>query len=131
MRFMIVLAAILLSAAACTAPDFTLSRIDGTTVSLSELRTRPVLVDFGATWCPSCRLDYPHLSRVYEQRADMGVEMLVVSIAEDRAIVERFIRSSGVSFNFVLDEGTVAQQYRVVSLPTKYFIDGSGVVRQV
>ncbi|MDP6783717.1 MAG: redoxin domain-containing protein, partial [Dehalococcoidia bacterium] len=64
-------------------------------------------------------------------RADMGVEVLVVSIAEDRAIVERFTRSSGVSFNFVLDEGTVAQQYRVVSLPTKYFIDGSGVVRQV
>jgi len=121
MRFAIVLAVILLSAAACaapvagvgvgvgqTAPDFILPRIDGTTVSLNELRGRPVLVDFGATWCPSCLLDYPHLSRLYEQRADMGVEVLIVSIAEDQAIVEQFTSSSGLPFNFVLDEGMVA-----------------------
>ncbi len=55
----------------------------------------------------------------------------MVSIAEDRAIVEEFSRSSGVPFNFALDEGMVTQQYRVISLPTKYFIDGGGIIRQV
>ncbi len=148
MKFLIGLLAIMLTAAACAAPsegisvkrgvgvgdlapDFSLPTLDGATVTLSALRGRPVLVDFGATWCPSCRLDYPHLAQIYEQREGMGVEVLVVSIAENRAIVEEFSRSSGVPFNFVLDEGMVAQQYRVISLPTKYFIDGSGVIRQV
>jgi peroxiredoxin len=113
------------------APNFSLPTVDGATVTLGELRGRPVLVDFGATWCPSCRLDYPHLAQLYGQREGLGVEVLVVSIAEDRAIVEEFRRSSGVPFDYVLDEGMVARQYRIVSLPTKYFIDGSGVIRQV
>ncbi len=153
MKLLLGLLAVMLTAAACAAPsggagsgevavkegvkagnlapDFSLPTLDGATVTLRELRGRPVLVDFGATWCPSCRLDYPHLAKLYGQREGLGVEVLVVSIAEDRAIVEEFSRSSGVPFNFVLDEGMVAQQYRVVSLPTKYFIDGSGVIRQV
>ena len=53
------------------APDFTLQKLGGGTISLSEFRgKKPVVVDFWASWCPNCRRDMPNLNRFYEKYKD-------------------------------------------------------------
>ena len=56
------------------APDFTLQKLGGGTISLSEfIGKKPVVIDFWASWCPNCRRDMPNLNRFYEKYKDRKV----------------------------------------------------------
>lgn len=96
------------------APDFTLTKLDGGTLSLSSYRgEKPVILDFFATWCPNCRRDMPKLSRWYEQYKD-EVEVIGVNLHEREKTVQKFITSTGILFPVVLDPfSQAAQSYGV------------------
>ncbi len=119
-------------AVAGMAPDFTLRTLDGKQVTLSDLRGRPVLINFWATWCPPCRLEMPAMQRVYERHKDEGLVILAVNYRETEEQVRPFVEELGLTFSILLDrDGNVANQYRVLGLPTTYFVDRTGRVRQV
>jgi thiol-disulfide isomerase/thioredoxin len=112
------------------APDFTLTGLDGTPVRLSDFRGKTVLLNFWATWCGPCRKEFPELVNLSQQEGDRGLVVLAVDVSESRDDVARFAQELGVTFPIVLDsESTVAHSYRLVGLPTSFFVDGGGVVR--
>ncbi len=112
------------------APDFQLQSLDGRTFSLSGVRGKPVLLNFWATWCGPCRQEMPYLQEVYEAYSDKGLVMAVVDIGESKADVETFLRAAGLSLPILLDSQTsVARQYRVAAIPTSFFIDRDGVIK--
>ncbi len=116
------------------APDFRLRTLDGQVVQLSQLRGRVVIINFWASWCPPCRAEMPALQRVYEAYHDQGLELLAVNLTpQDRLPdIEAFVHKHGLTFPILLDEeGAVAQQYRVHAVPTTYFVDREGVIRDV
>jgi thiol:disulfide interchange protein len=61
------------------APDFSLQDLQGETVTLSELRGRPVLINLWATWCPPCRAEMPDMQEVYEAYQEQGFLILAVN----------------------------------------------------
>ncbi len=118
------------------APDFTLRDSDGTPVQLSRvLGERAVLVNFWATWCPTCREEMPTMERAYRDYRSKGLEVLAVSIdagsdAAGAAKVKEFMAELGLTFSAVLDvKGEVTRTYRLRGLPTTFLIDRQGVVR--
>jgi len=58
------------------APDFKLQNLDGQYISLSDLRGKPVLLNFWATWCKFCRDEMPYLQQVYEEWSGKGLVVL-------------------------------------------------------
>ncbi len=44
-----------------TAPDFAMALPDGTTVKLSDLRGKVVMLQFTASWCGVCRKEMPFI----------------------------------------------------------------------
>ncbi len=111
------------------APDFELAGLDGKPLRLSELRGRPVIVNFWATWCAPCRQEMPLLQETAERYGDQGLVVLGVDVGEDAAAVGNFARSLGVEFPILLDTTQhVSDRYRVYGLPTSFFIDREGVV---
>ena len=114
------------------APDFLLETLDGGTLRLSDLQGKAVLVNFWATWCQPCRSELPHLVAAYDRYRQEGLEIVAVNLQEDEDTIAGFVEEFGMQFPVVIDRsGDVADKYRVIGIPTSYFIDRSGVVRSI
>ncbi len=109
------------------APDFALALADGRHLRLSDLRGRPVVINFWATWCGPCRIEMPELLRA--AAVDPELALLAVNLQEERAAVEPFAEALGMATPVVLDrEGDVADRFGVRGLPTTVFIDRDGSI---
>ncbi len=115
------------------APDFRLVLADGSSLALSDLQGRPVLINFWATWCPPCRSEMPDIIDRYNQNAD-DLVVLAINTREGLDLVEPFTEQFGITMPVVLDQtGDIMNLYEVRSMPTSYFIgrDGRIVMRWV
>lgn len=114
------------------APDFTLQTLEGESLSLSDLRGKAVVLNFWATWCPPCQGEMPELQAAYDDHASGGLVVLGVNQAEEMATVQAFLDDRGLTFPIVLDsQYEASQRYQVNSLPTTFFIDRNGVIREI
>ncbi|MEW5872591.1 MAG: redoxin domain-containing protein [Chloroflexota bacterium] len=116
------------------APDFTLESSTGETITLSDLRGRPVLVNLWASWCPPCRAEMPAMLRVYQDYKAQGFTLLAVNAANQDSSTAAldFAQELGLDFPILFDsQGSVAQQYQISALPTSFFIDAHGIIREV
>jgi len=121
------------------APDFVgrsnsqsvrLTDLDGQPVVLADLRGRPVWVVFWATWCPPCQRETPDLRATYEAHIQDGLVMVAVDIQEPAELVREYARKFGLTYRIGLDTtGAISEAYSVFGLPTHYFIDRQGVIR--
>jgi len=112
------------------APDFTLPTPEGENISLKEFQGQVVLINFWATWCPPCRLEMPFLEAAYQRYKDQGFTVLAVDQQESPQAVRAYFQELGLTFPVVIDgTGEVSSLYRVLALPTSYFVDRNGVVR--
>lgn len=90
--------------------DFTLTDIDGKSVSLSDhLGKRAIVMDFWATWCKPCIAELTHMQKVYEAKKD-GLVVLAISMdaSETEAQVAPTVKSKGWTFPVLLDSETRA-----------------------
>jgi thiol-disulfide isomerase/thioredoxin len=111
------------------APDFQLEALDGSSISLADLRGRPVLINFWATWCGPCQQEMPLLQQYYQKyKADLVV--LAVNNDEPRPDVQAFVTNLNLTFPVLLDPGMkVEDLYQVRAFPTTFFVDKSGTIR--
>lgn len=116
-----------------TAPEFSRPRMsDNAAVALSDYRGKVVYVDFWAAWCEPCRQSMPALNRLRNSFREHGFEVLAVNLDQNRAWAERFLREHPVDYPIVLDpEGTVPVAYGVEKMPSGFFIDRKGRVREI
>ncbi|MCK4362602.1 MAG: redoxin domain-containing protein [Dehalococcoidia bacterium] len=113
------------------APGFTISTLDGETVTLNELRGQPVLLNFWATWCGYCRYQMPFLKAAFEEK---GQEMnfIAINIGEDIDKVQQYAEAEGLGFTVAVDsEGDVVSAYKITSIPATFFIDEQGVIKYI
>ncbi len=114
------------------APDFLLERLDGGEMRLSDFRGQPVVLNFWATWCAPCRKEIPQFVEAYNRFKQQNLVVIGLNLQEGKSIVEPFARDFGMDFPIAIDrDGEVGDQYRLLGLPTTFFIDRGGVIRSV
>ena len=117
-------------AAGDNAPGFTATDIDGTPISLEGLRGKPVWLVFMATWCTGCRTEIPDIQGVVASRGD-AVRVVVIYVGESRNTVSDYSKRVGNDFPEVVDQDQqISAAYGIMGVPSHYFIDAGGVVRQ-
>ena len=115
---------------AVLAPDFQLQNLDGQTVSLSDFRGKPVLLNFWASWCGPCVYEMPYIQQAHDEWAGKGLMVFAVNQGESLSRVRKFLEEHNFSMPVLLDTNIeVGQKYRVVGIPTTYFIDKDGVIK--
>ncbi|HLE13306.1 MAG TPA: redoxin domain-containing protein [Anaerolineales bacterium] len=111
------------------APDFELVDLSGETVRLSDLRGKPVLLNFWATWCAPCKLEMPAIQERFEQH-QAKFSVLAIDFDEPEQDVRQFAKQLELTFNILLDPGAKVQDlYRVRGYPTTFLVDAEGVIR--
>lgn len=119
-------------AAAAKAPDFTLPAIGGTNLRLQEQRGRVVMVNFWATWCGPCRVEMPHLNRLYDKYRSSGFVLLGVNIDEEPRKAADLAAKLGLRFPVLFDsEKKVSKLYDLSAMPSTVLIDRDGRVRYI
>ncbi|MBQ7896973.1 MAG: redoxin domain-containing protein [Clostridia bacterium] len=114
------------------APDFTVYDKDGNKVKLSDLRGKPVVLNFWASWCPPCKSEMPAFNEKYIEYGD-EIHFMMVNLTdgyqETKESAEKFLASTDYTFPVYFDsdlEGVYT--YGIYSVPQTFFIDDDGIL---
>ena len=115
--------------------DFTLNNIDGEAVTLSELvgKSKLIMIDFWASWCPDCRVENPNIVEAYELYKDKGLEIVSVSLDTDKEAWLKGIKDDNLSWNNHLSalngwNCPAATEYGVAFIPQNVLINEKGII---
>ena len=113
------------------APDFTGELIDGTSITLSELQGKPVIINFWATWCGPCVKEMPAFERLKDDFGDK-IGIIAVNCGDDAGTVKDFMEENGYTFPVVLDEEySISMLYPTNSIPYTVVVDAEGRVTHI
>lgn len=111
------------------APGFILTTFKGDKISLADLRGKPVVINFWASWCPPCRIEAPLLERTWRAYKDRGLIFLGINIQDRQEDALNYMREFDITFpNGPDPTGEIAIDYGVSGLPVTFFIDRKGQV---
>lgn len=114
------------------AQNFTLTTVDGTTVTLDQYRGKPVWLVFGASWCAACQAEVADVQAAYEKYGKDGLVVLGVNINEGQDAVRSYASRVGTTYPVGADDrSAIADAYRVSAIPAHFFLDRNGVLREI
>jgi cytochrome c biogenesis protein CcmG/thiol:disulfide interchange protein DsbE len=111
------------------APAFVLADLDGNPVSLADLRGRPVIVNFWASWCGPCVEEVPLLNAAAAAHEGDGLAVVGIVFRDRSEAARDFLARMGATWPAAMDPGeAVATRFGIISPPDSFFIDRGGVV---
>ena len=112
------------------APDFTLEKLNGGNLKLSDLRGKAVLLNFWATWCGPCKIETPWLVEMQDQYGNQGLQVIGVAMDDSgKDEISKFAKDMGVNYPVLLGKEAVGDEYGgVPALPESFFIGRDGKI---
>jgi len=112
------------------ASDFTITTFKGERIHLKELRGKPVVLNFWASWCVACRQEAHIIEAAHQEYTPKGAVFIGIAINDTREASLGFIRRYGKSYLLGPDDtlGNISLNYGVTAVPETFFIDRQGVI---
>ena len=106
--------------------------LDGQPVRLADLRGKVVWINFWASWCPPCQHETPTIRSIDERYRDRGLAIVAIQVQQTvdagRTYAERYELEYTIGADVT---GDVFHLYRGFALPTQFFLDAEGRIRQI
>ena len=114
------------------APDFTLNTPEDKPLSMHSIKGKVKVIDFWASWCGPCRGENPNVVKVYEEFHPKGLEILSVSLDNNKEAWLKAIEDDKLTWNHVSDlqgwNNAAAQLYGVNGIPHLIVLDENNVI---
>jgi cytochrome c biogenesis protein CcmG/thiol:disulfide interchange protein DsbE len=112
-----------------SAPEFELTTFEGKVFKLSELRGKPIVLNFWASWCIPCRDEAPLLRAAWDQYRDQGLLVIGVDYVDTEVEAKKFMNEFKITYPNGPDIGTrISKAYRITGVPETYFITRDGKI---
>ena len=109
-----------------------LTDLNGNPIRLADLRGKAVWINFWASWCPPCQFETPIVRAIDAKYRDRGLVIVAVQVQQTVEAGRDYARRYGLDYTIGADvTGAVFHTYHVFALPTQFFIDSNGVLRQI
>ena len=110
------------------APAVSLPRLDGQgELSLADLKGKPVVVNFWASWCTTCKAEAETLVAAEKKWRDKGVVFIGIDSVDKDEAAKAYEKNYGVEYRSIVDPaGKTAAQWYVTAYPESFFIDKNG-----
>lgn len=109
------------------APAFSLKLVDGTQVSLADLKGQVVVLNFWATWCVPCREELPTLDSYYSVQKQHGLRVFAITTEGSVPIYK--LKGLFAAMAIPSAKGIKGPYGPLTGVPTNFVIDRAGVVR--
>jgi cytochrome c biogenesis protein CcmG/thiol:disulfide interchange protein DsbE len=111
------------------APEFELTTFDGKTIRLADLRGKPVILNFWASWCLPCREEAPLLQAAWDKYRDQGLMLIGVDYVDTETEAKKYMAEFKITYPNGPDVGTrISKAYRITGVPETYFITREGKI---
>jgi thiol-disulfide isomerase/thioredoxin len=116
--------------ASAPAPDFSLESLDGSSLRLSDLRGKAVLLNFWATWCGPCKIEMPWFVELQKEYGPQGLQIVGVAMDDSsKEDIAKFAKEMGVNYPVLIGKEAVGDAYGgVPALPESFFIGRDGKI---
>jgi peroxiredoxin len=112
-----------------TAPDFTLTDINGKEHKLSDYHGKDVMIAFWTTWCGPCLIEIPNLIALRKIVSEDKLAILAIS-NEDPALLKKFAAERKINYTILSDPGTMPLPFNLTNaIPCSFFIDTDGKIK--
>jgi peroxiredoxin len=112
--------------------DLEFTAVDGSKVSLADLRGKVVLLDFWATWCGPCVQEVPNVVATYRKLHEKGFEIIGISLDQDKDALLHFTEEHGMTWPQYFDgegwKNKISTQFGIRSIPAMWLLDRKGMV---
>ena len=102
--------------------------LDGQAVNLSDLKGKAVFVNLWASWCPPCRAEMPGIEALYKKVDHSKIAFLMLSLDDDAAKAQQFVKSQGYTFPVYLRTGHLPAPFDSNSIPSTIILGPDGQV---
>ena len=109
------------------ASAFSLQLLSGKQFRLGDIKERPMVINFWASWCHPCRQEAPALQKVYALYKDKGVVFIGIAIQDTETKAKAYVKEFGITFPVGLDStGAIAEAYKIYGIPKTFIIGKDG-----
>lgn len=106
--------------------EFEAETMDGKRWSLAEHRGhRPVVLNFFATWCGPCKIEFPHLVALQQKYGPDGVQVVLVT-DEPPELLKRYPEFSKGPLTYIPNAEEIKSRYGVESIPNTFVFNREG-----
>ncbi|MBV9673365.1 MAG: TlpA family protein disulfide reductase [Verrucomicrobia bacterium] len=93
-----------------------------------DLRGKPLLIEFWATWCPPCRKSIPHLNQIYSKFRGNGLQIVGIT-DEDEGTVKQFESKIPITYNVAINTPkSLYDQFGIEGIPTAFLVNRDGKI---
>lgn len=112
-------------------PAFILPALGGGVFNSADLKGKPAVINFFASWCPSCWVEIPHIQAAFQDYKGQGLHVLGIGVLDSEESVRWMVSKLGITYPTAYDTkgDTVGNILRLRAMPTTLFVDRQGIVR--